>query len=343
MAVCCSPPGSDPGISWSSAASGPGCTRAPMVLGRSGPDGILARLFPWSPTMRLIRGLHNLRPRIGGAWPPSATSTGCTWDTARSSSACSPRAARWACRDGDHLRTPAHGVLRPGCRPRRASHGCGRSSRPCGNAGSSGSCCWSSGPGWPPWRPGLRAGAAARRPRRALPAGRGRFPLRPRPRRRLCASAHPWGGTPRTGDFGSRTCTPSPMAEERVSSTRVREALARGDLEQARHLLGRPYRMQGRVGHGDKRGRTIGFPTANIDLHRRVIPLRGSLCGAGARGLAERPGPGWPTSAPAPRWMAMQLPAGGPPVRLRWGHLRPAPGGRVQAQAARRETIRLLR
>ncbi len=64
-------------------------------------------------------------------------------------------------------------------------------------------------------------------------------------------------------------------AEERISSTRVREALSRGDLEQARHLLGRPYSMQGRVGHGEKRGRAIGFPTANINLHRRVSPLRG--------------------------------------------------------------------
>jgi riboflavin kinase/FMN adenylyltransferase len=63
--------------------------------------------------------------------------------------------------------------------------------------------------------------------------------------------------------------------DERVSSTRIREALARGDLELARHMLGRPYRICGRVGHGDKRGRTIGFPTANINLHRRVSPLRG--------------------------------------------------------------------
>lgn len=65
------------------------------------------------------------------------------------------------------------------------------------------------------------------------------------------------------------------VAEERVSSTRIREALARGDLQQAAHNLGRPYRICGRVAHGDKRGRTIGFPTANIDLHRRVSPLRG--------------------------------------------------------------------
>lgn len=79
--------------------------------------------------------------------------------------------------------------------------------------------------------------------------------------------------------------------EERVSSTRVREALSRGDLEQARHLLGRPYRMQGRVCHGDKRGRAIGFPTANIDLHRRVSPLRG-VYAVQVEGVGESPLPG---------------------------------------------------
>ena len=63
--------------------------------------------------------------------------------------------------------------------------------------------------------------------------------------------------------------------DERISSTRIRDALARGDFEQARHLLGRPYRICGRVAHGDKRGRSIGFPTANINLHRRNSPLRG--------------------------------------------------------------------
>ncbi len=63
--------------------------------------------------------------------------------------------------------------------------------------------------------------------------------------------------------------------KERISSTRVREALARGDLEQARHLLGRPYRLHGRVAHGAKRGRGIGFPTANIALHRRFSPVHG--------------------------------------------------------------------
>ena len=61
----------------------------------------------------------------------------------------------------------------------------------------------------------------------------------------------------------------------RVSSTRVRQALKEGDLSLAEKLLGRPYRMSGRVAHGDKRGRTMGFPTANINLHRCKVPLSG--------------------------------------------------------------------
>lgn len=61
----------------------------------------------------------------------------------------------------------------------------------------------------------------------------------------------------------------------RVSSTRVREALAAGELDLATRLLGRPYRISGRVIHGDRRGRTIGVPTANIPLRRRVLPVRG--------------------------------------------------------------------
>jgi len=78
---------------------------------------------------------------------------------------------------------------------------------------------------------------------------------------------------------------------ERISSTRVREALARGDLEQARHLLGRPYCLEGRVVHGDKRGRAIGFPTANIALHRRVSPVRG-VYAVRVKGLGSEPWPG---------------------------------------------------
>jgi len=61
----------------------------------------------------------------------------------------------------------------------------------------------------------------------------------------------------------------------RVSSTRIREALNTGDLDTARKMLGRDYSMSGRVAHGDKRGRSIGFPTANIYLHRKSSPLYG--------------------------------------------------------------------
>ena len=62
---------------------------------------------------------------------------------------------------------------------------------------------------------------------------------------------------------------------ERISSTRIRQALASGDLDTAESLLGRPYRMCGRVAYGDQRGRTIGYPTANIYLHRKAAPVDG--------------------------------------------------------------------
>jgi riboflavin kinase/FMN adenylyltransferase len=61
----------------------------------------------------------------------------------------------------------------------------------------------------------------------------------------------------------------------RVSSTCIRKALSAGDFVTAEKLLGRPYRMSGRVAHGDKRGRDLGFPTANIHLHRQTAPLQG--------------------------------------------------------------------
>jgi len=79
--------------------------------------------------------------------------------------------------------------------------------------------------------------------------------------------------------------------DERVSSTRIREALARGEFELARHLLGRPYRICGRIGHGNKRGRSIGYPTANLNLHRRVSPLRG-VYAVMVGGVADHPWPG---------------------------------------------------
>lgn len=62
---------------------------------------------------------------------------------------------------------------------------------------------------------------------------------------------------------------------ERVSSTRIRMALERAELDEAERLLGRAYRMSGRVVHGEKLGRKLGFPTANIDVHRKATPLQG--------------------------------------------------------------------
>ena len=59
------------------------------------------------------------------------------------------------------------------------------------------------------------------------------------------------------------------VSGERASSTAIREALAAGDLTRAEALLGRPYSLSGRVAHGDKLGRNLGFPTANIALRQR--------------------------------------------------------------------------
>jgi len=77
--------------------------------------------------------------------------------------------------------------------------------------------------------------------------------------------------------------------EDRVSSTRIRQALAEGDLAMAEQLLGRSYRICGRVSPGQQRGRTIGFHTANVRLHRVVSPLKGVFAvrvyGLGAEAL----------------------------------------------------------
>jgi riboflavin kinase / FMN adenylyltransferase len=76
-------------------------------------------------------------------------------------------------------------------------------------------------------------------------------------------------------NFGVDEFGPYVLDNERVSSTLVREALAAGDLQRAARLLGRPYGITGRVVRGQQLGRTLGFPTANMRLRRRVIPLKG--------------------------------------------------------------------
>lgn len=63
--------------------------------------------------------------------------------------------------------------------------------------------------------------------------------------------------------------------QTRVSSSLIRQKLASGDFDEAAKLLGRPFCVSGHVFHGDKKGRTIGFPTANILIKRKVSPIRG--------------------------------------------------------------------
>jgi riboflavin kinase/FMN adenylyltransferase len=78
---------------------------------------------------------------------------------------------------------------------------------------------------------------------------------------------------------------------ERVSSTRVRQSLLAGDLATAERLLGHSYTMHGRVRLGQQLGRTLGFPTANIYLHRRLTPLKGVYT-VWVHGIADKPLPG---------------------------------------------------
>ncbi|QGM80213.1 bifunctional riboflavin kinase/FAD synthetase [Otariodibacter oris] len=61
----------------------------------------------------------------------------------------------------------------------------------------------------------------------------------------------------------------------RISSSLIRDALKNDDLDLVEKMLGKPYSIRGRVAHGNKLGRTIGFPTANIMLNRLVIPIQG--------------------------------------------------------------------
>jgi len=75
--------------------------------------------------------------------------------------------------------------------------------------------------------------------------------------------------------FGVDEVPPYLVDGERVSSSLVRAALAASDMHRATQLLGRPYRMSGKVIAGQKLGRTLGFPTANLALHRRIVPMMG--------------------------------------------------------------------
>jgi riboflavin kinase/FMN adenylyltransferase len=74
--------------------------------------------------------------------------------------------------------------------------------------------------------------------------------------------------------------TPAPDADDRVSSTAIRAALAAGDLDVANTMLGRPHEVRGVVRHGDERARELGFRTANVDVPADIcLPADGIYAG----------------------------------------------------------------
>ena len=78
------------------------------------------------------------------------------------------------------------------------------------------------------------------------------------------------------GHYGVSVVDKLEDGNEKISSTRIRELLKQGRVEEVCHLLGRPFRVLGTVVNGDKRGRTIGFPTANVEQELgAVVPSRG--------------------------------------------------------------------
>lgn len=94
--------------------------------------------------------------------------------------------------------------------------------------------------------------------------------------------------------FAITEVPPLKLAGRAVSSTFIREAVQLGDLESAALMLGRPVSVLGTVVPGDQRGRELGFPTANLDLHHELHPPRGVYAG-----LVRLPGSAQPGLLPA--------------------------------------------
>ena len=105
------------------------------------------------------------------------------------------------------------------------------------------------------------------------------------------------------------------VGDERVSSTVIRDALWEGDLEHARRLLGKDYRMSGKVIEGNRMGRTLGYPTANVNLNRLQSAVMGIFAVRVSGRDSPAPGsiPGCLTSAfticGTPGRLGMQRPA----------------------------------
>ncbi len=75
--------------------------------------------------------------------------------------------------------------------------------------------------------------------------------------------------------FGLSSTASLKQNEQRVTSTLIRQALEQDQLELAAQMLGRPFSLMGRVRHGQKVGRQLGFPTANVWLYRKNLPVHG--------------------------------------------------------------------
>lgn len=89
------------------------------------------------------------------------------------------------------------------------------------------------------------------------------------------------------GEFGCRVHVVDPVTLRcdhgeplLVSSSLIRRLIAEGDVERAALCLDRPYRLTGTVVHGDRRGREIGFPTANVESDRQLVPGEGVYAGS---------------------------------------------------------------
>ena len=122
---------------------------------------------------------------------------------------------------------------------------------------------------------------------------------------------------------------------ETVSSTRIRALVAAGDMEGAMHCLGAPFLVEGTVVEGDKRGRTLGFPTAN------VVPDEEYVCpGHGVYAAFANGSPGGGERRRAADVRDRPRPADrGVSDRPRRGPLRAHAAGRVRRAAARREAV----
>jgi riboflavin kinase/FMN adenylyltransferase len=97
-------------------------------------------------------------------------------------------------------------------------------------------------------------------------------------------------GWSRTDGMKLSVVPPVMLGDQPVSSSRVRAVLHRGQVEEARQLLDRPYRLRGRVAVGERRGRTLGFPTANLDPLWTLAPGDGVYAVRGWVGGKRWPG-----------------------------------------------------